>query len=192
MSNPTSKPESNPVPEPMFETDRLSVRHFQPSDLDAFAALCADPVVMRYVGDGTVLGREGVAEWLDVCQQKYAARGYGTSAVFERATGDFVGYCGVVRAPGNDFDELIYVYHVRRWGQGYATEAGRAMLRYVFEHSALERIYATIYPDNYASVRVAGKLGMHFERQETDEDGPVAFYVITRSGADSATQHARG
>lgn len=168
------------MPEAIFTTERLSVRHFHLDDLDDFATLCADPQVMRYVGDGTTLPRSEVARWIGVCQEKYAARGYGTSAVFER-DGNFVGYCGVVRAPGNDFDELIYVFHTRNWGRGYATEAAEAMLRYVFERAPLERIYATIYPENHASVHVVIKLGFTFEREELDDGARVAFYVIERS-----------
>ncbi len=68
-----------------------------------------------------------------------------------------------MRAPGNDFDELIYVYHVDTWGKGYATEANGAMLAYVFAHSTLERIYATIHVDNQPSIHVAQKIGMHFD-----------------------------
>jgi hypothetical protein len=40
---------------PLFETERLIVRHFAPSDLDDFAALCAEPNVMRMMGDGSTL-----------------------------------------------------------------------------------------------------------------------------------------
>ena len=101
-----------------FETERLMVRHFTPADLDDFASLCADPQVMRYMGDGNTLSRSAVAAWIDICQRKYVERGYGTSAVFEKHSGKFIGMCGVVRAPDNDFDELIYAYHVASWGQG--------------------------------------------------------------------------
>jgi RimJ/RimL family protein N-acetyltransferase len=167
----------------MFETERLLVRHFQPDDLDDFAALCADPRVMRYVDDGQGLPRERVAYWIEVCQQKYAARGYGTSAVFEKASGKFIGYCGVVRAPDRDFDELIYVYNVDAWGKGYAVEAGKAMLRYVFERSSLDCIYATIDPDNAASIKVATKLGFRFLRTETEDDGSRASYYLIERGS---------
>lgn len=54
----------------MFETDRLTARHFEKADLDDFAALCADVEVMRFVGDGTTLERAEVAHWIDVCQEK--------------------------------------------------------------------------------------------------------------------------
>lgn len=173
-------------PEILVTTERLLVRHFNPDDLDVFAALCADPEVMRYVGDGKTLPRSEVARWIDVCKQKYAARGYGTSAVFEKATGEFVGYCGVVRAPGNDFDELIYVFHRAAWGQGYATDFGRAMLGGVFAHSSLSKIYATVYADNHASRRVADKLSMTVEKETTEPNGePVIFYVISRDALET-------
>ncbi len=165
----------------MFRTERLTVRHFQPHDLDDFAALCADPAVMRYVGDGSTLDRADVAYWIEVCERRYAERGYGTSAVFERSSGDFVGYCGVVRAGDRNFDELVYVFHQRFWGGGYATEAGRAMLGHVFEISSLDEIAATIDPDNHASIRVAGKLGMVEQPGRDAGDGePTRFYAISR------------
>jgi RimJ/RimL family protein N-acetyltransferase len=86
-----------------------------------------------------------------------------------------------VRAPGNDFDELIYVFHRAAWGRGYATEVGRAMLGYVFVRSSLSKIYATVYADNHASRRVADKLGMTVEKEITDPNSePVIFYVISR------------
>ena len=163
----------------MFETERLLVRHFQTDDLNAFAELCADSEVMRYVGDGTTLSRTEVEHWIEVCQNKYATRGYGTSAVFEK-TGAFIGYCGVVRAPGHEFDELIYVFHQRAWGRGYAGEVGRAMLTYVFAHSSLTRIYATIDAANLPSQRVADKLGMRLEREITEPEGIVRVYVTER------------
>ena len=166
--------------QPLFETERLFVRHFEPDDLNNFADLCTDAEVMRYVGDGETLPRSEVARWIEVCQTKYATRGYGTSAVLEQASGVFIGYCGVVRAPGNDFDELIYVFHKRAWGRGYALEASKAMLEYVFRRSPLTHIYATIYADNHASQKVAEKLGMRFEKEVVEPEGVVRFYVVER------------
>lgn len=165
----------------LFETERLSVRPFEPDDLDVFAALCAEPRVMRYVGDGQGLPRDRVAYWIEVCQQRYTQRGYGTSAVFVKDTGKFIGYCGVVRPVENDFDELIYVFNVAAWGKGYATEVGRRMLDYVFERSSLDRIYATIHPDNAPSIHAAQKMGFTFDRVERDEDGsPTEFHHVDR------------
>lgn len=167
----------------LFETDRLMARHFDDADLDDFAALCGDAEVMRFVGDGTTLGRTKVAHWIDVCQEKYATRGYGTSAVFERSTGAFIGYCGVVRAPDKDFDELVYVFHQKFWGRGYATEIGREMLAYVFKISTLHEISATIDPSNQQSMQVAAKLGM---METSSADNTVSHWTIQRPGSNNA------
>jgi len=183
----------------LFRTNRLTVRQFDYGDLDEFAALCADPRVMRYVGDGRPLPRREVERWISVCHEKYARRGYGTSAVFERATGRFVGYCGVVRAPKNDFDELIYVLRLDAWRVGYASEVGRAMVAHVFSVSRLDRIHATIHPENAASVRVVEKLGFRLAQSRIDENGaPVDHYVVPReeqlpsaTSEDFATRTAR-
>lgn len=161
----------------MFETSRLRARHFEEDDLEDFAELCADPEVMRLVNDGSTLVRSDVAHWIKVCQEKYAQRGYGTSAIIERATGDFIGYCGVVRPSHQDFDELIYVFHQRFWGKGYATEIGRAMLDYVFGMSGLDSISATIDPSNEQSKHVAAKLGMI---ETPFADRTVSYWTIRR------------
>ena len=168
----------------IIETPRLTIRHFTLADLDDFAALCADPRAMAMMGDGATLPRAEVERWIGVCEQKYATRGYGTSAVFEKESGEFVGFCGVVRAPDNDFDEIIYAFRVDRWGRGYATECARGMLAYVFEHSRLDRIWATIDPRNASSIRVVEKLGFRFDRQEVEPDGvQVNYYFVERPPA---------
>lgn len=164
----------------LFETDRLLVREFTEADLDGFAALCADATAMQFMGDGSTLTREEVENWIQVCKRKYAERGYGTSAVFEKTSGEFIGFCGVIRAPNNDFDEIIYAFMPSRWGMGYATEVSRAMLDYVFSISSLDKIYATIHPENTASTRIMDKIGMRFEKKTTDEEGDVLFYVMER------------
>ena len=89
------------------------------------------------------------------------------------------GYCGVVRAPDRDFDELTYVFHQKFWGKGYATEIGREMLAHVFRISALRSISATIDPGNRQSKQVAAKLGM----VETPcADNAVSHWTVQRPG----------
>ncbi|GAA1114856.1 GNAT family N-acetyltransferase [Arthrobacter flavus] len=171
----------------MFETSRLYARHFKDDDLDEFAALCADSEVMRFVGDGPILTRDEVAHWIEVCQEKYAKRGYGTSAILEQKTGDFIGYCGVVRAPDRSFDELIYVLRRESWGKGYATEIGQAMLSYVFSVSRLDSISATIDPGSEPSKQVATKLAM---AESFTADSSVSYWSVRRPGDVAPTQNS--
>ncbi len=164
-----------------FETERLLVRHLDPDDLDELATLCADPITMQYMGDGETLPREECARWIDICQAKYRDRGYGTSGVFERATRDFIGICGVIRAPDRNFDEIIYAYAPRYWGKGYATEVARSMLNYVFNLSSLTKIYATIHNENHISQRMMAKIGMVFVEDQHEADGNITkVYLIKK------------
>ena len=163
-----------------FETDRLQVRHLTLNDLDDLAALCADPVAMQYMDDGETLSREICEKWIGICQDKYAGRGYGTSGVYEKDSGKFVGICGVVRAPENDYDEIIYALGQPYWGKGYATEVAGAMLDYVFEISELDEIYATIHAENIASQKMMAKLSMPHLKDDTNEDGSITRVYVTR------------
>jgi RimJ/RimL family protein N-acetyltransferase len=157
----------------IYETERLQVRHFSIDDLDDFAEINADSVVSKYMGDGEILSRETTAKWIGVCEEKYRTRGYGTSAVFEKSSGAFVGFCGVIRTPENDYDEIIYALSQSYWGQGYATEVAQAMLDYVFAISELDEIYATIHHKNETSLAMMPKLGMTFVEDIQEDDGSI-------------------
>lgn len=161
-----------------FETDRLIVRGVEFDDLDPFAALCADPIAMQYMDDGSTLDLATVERWIGICHTKYRERGYGTSAVIEKASGAFIGFCGVIRAPDNDFDEIVYALAQSAWGKGYATEVAQAMLRYVFSISNLKEIYATINSNNQASLRMMDKIGMQYHQSLVEEDGSITKYFI--------------
>ena len=166
-----------------YETPRLIVRHINMDDLDAFAALCADAETLRYVGDGTTLPRSEVDRWIGICQQKYQSPGFGTSAIVDKASGEFIGYCGVVKTPDRDFYEIIYTLRRDQWGKGLATEAAHGMLAYVFGMSDLAKIYATIHPNNLPSQHIMTKLGMIFEREEEDADGRTLVFAMPRPTA---------
>lgn len=165
----------------VFETERLVVRHLRDDDVDDFAALCGDPVAMRYMGDGQPLTREQTARWIEVSQANYRARGYGCFAVTLKPEDRLIGFCGLVGPPLQERVELIYAFAQPFWGRGLATEVAQAAIVYGFGCHGLERIEATIYPANHASQRVLEKIGMIFQRRETDEHGvDTDFYAATR------------
>jgi len=167
-----------------FETERMQVCHLTPDDIEDLYALCSDPLAMQYMGDGELLTHEQCVEWIDICQKKYRERGYGTSGVYDKTTGEFMGFCGVVRAPDNDFDEIIYALNQPYWGRGYATEVARGMLDYVFEVSELDEIYATIHENNLISQKMMPKLGMTFVEDRLEDDNTITkVYVIKRPTA---------
>ena len=86
-----------------------------------------------------------------------------TFAITLRHTGELVGAMGLVISREHDRAEIGYWIAVEHWNRGYATEAGRAVMRYGFEEFNLNRILALVFARNPASGRVLQKLGMRHE-----------------------------
>lgn len=165
----------------IVETKRILLRYFELSDGDAMMHVFGDAEVMRY-GDG-VQTRLWVDAWLRNCLENYQSHGFGPYAVVERSSGDVIGYCGLSYFPDfNGQEEIELGYRMQRaaWGYGYATEAARAVRDFAFYTLNIRRLIALIDPMNVASLRVAEKIGMHYEADAMLEgyDHPDRVYVI--------------
>ena len=165
----------------IVKTERLILRYFEPIDSQAMMDVFGDAEVMRF-GDG-VQTREWVEAWLRTCLENYQRRGFGPYAVVEQSTGDVIGYCGLFYFPDmHGQPEIELGYRLRRaaWGQGYATEAARLVRDYAFHTLHIKRLIALIDPDNVPSIRVAEKIGLHYESEVMLEgyDHPDHVYVI--------------
>ena len=105
-------------------------------DLDAYAALCADPEVMQYIGDGSTRTRSQCAEQLRSFEQTWDERGFGLFAMELASTGDLIGFAGL--ALPAFLPEIMPAVEIgwrlarRYWQQGYATEAAQAVLAFGF------------------------------------------------------------
>ena len=145
-------------------TERLLLRPFAPSDLDAVAAYHADPGTMAHMG-GT-RSREWVATFLDWHRKRCLESGYGLWAMVERATGRVVGDAGLQELGGPPAiagHRLRYMVAPTHRGQGYATEAARAVLDAAFRVLRLEEVKAITHPANEVSQRVLERIGMTAE-----------------------------
>lgn len=167
----------------VLKTERLLLRQVQFSDVAALMNIFGDAEVMRF-GDG-VQPREGVEGWIQTCHESYAVHGFGPYAVVEQSSAEVIGYCGLYYfLDVNSQPEIEIGYRLRRsvWGLGYASEAGHAVRDYAFETLRLRRLIAIIDPANTASIRVAEKIGMHYESEVMFEgyDHPDHVYVIER------------
>ena len=153
----------------VLETERLVLRHVVAEDADAVAALWADPEVMHFMGGPRPAERtrkfvrearpEPIALWTTVL----------------RETDAFVGDCGLVEkeVDGRTEVELTCVLNKAFWGRGLATEAARALCRYVFETLGRDRVIALVDLENTASARVAQKAGLAYERTTVRPSGKV-------------------
>ncbi len=175
-----------------IETERLRLRPFQAEDADAVRQLVGDWEVARSLPNVPYpYGPDQAADWINHTRRGLAAGSEVTLAVTRRG-GDLVGAVGLTLSPHGRSAELGYWIGQPHWGQGLATEASAAILRYGFERLGLRRVDATTLAYNKASVRVLEKIGLTFER-ETSRDfrnlgglRPVAVYAVTQG------RHAAG
>jgi RimJ/RimL family protein N-acetyltransferase len=138
---------------------------FCEADLDAYAQMCADPEVMRYLGTGQTLSRADTWRQMAMLLGHWQLRGYGMWAVEERASGNLIGRIGFLNPEGWPGFELGWMLGRDYWGHGFATEGARAALAYGFKELQQERIISLIRPRNVASIRVAERLGERFEKR---------------------------
>jgi len=165
----------------VIETPRLLLRTFRRADLPAYAALNADPEVMRYLG-GAISAAESddIAAW---AQETYATQHMGLLAIERRADGEFLGMCGLHHVSWYPDIEIGWRLARDFWGNGYATEAAAAWLEYGFQTLALPRVISISDVPNVRSIAVMKRLGMTLDHEtELEEDGEkfdAAVYAIT-------------
>jgi len=162
-----------------LRTERLALRLLAADDLEDYAALYADPDVVRFIGDGKSATREESAEWLERTLHRNAALGWEMRTV-RLHDGTFVGRCGVARheLDHGTVHEVGYILAREHWGRGYATEAATAVRDHALDALGLRRLVALVAVGNDASVRVAEKLGMAFEREVPFHGRTTRMYAL--------------
>jgi RimJ/RimL family protein N-acetyltransferase len=130
---------------PTLATQRLTLRAFTATDLDALAPIYADPVVSRYIGDGTPADRAATWRALAGMLGHWQLRGYGMWALIEQATGRLIGRAGLYNPDGWPGLEAGWLLARDRWGHGFATEAGHAVLAYAFTQVSADHVISIIH-----------------------------------------------
>lgn len=149
---------------PTLVTARLALRPFALADAPEVQRLAGAREVAEMTSHIPHPYPNGAAEeWIGGHRQRFARGVELVLAVTLRAGGALVGAMGLVVEQEARRAELGYWIGVPYWGQGYATEAARALVDYGFRVMGLHRIVATHFTRNPASGRVMQKLGMRYE-----------------------------
>ena len=154
---------------------------FRQDDLDAYAAICADVEVMRYLGDGKPLARPDTWRQIAMILGHWQLRGYGLFALEEKATGTLIGRTGIFEPEGWPGFEVGWMLRRQSWGKGYATEAARRVLRYAFTEMDREHVISLIRQANAPSIRVAERLGERLEGRAVIFGQEALVYGIDRT-----------
>jgi RimJ/RimL family protein N-acetyltransferase len=164
----------------ILETERLFLRRLVLEDLDALYALYSDPVVRQYFPEGTLTLEETreELEWFLNGHPRHPE--LGLWATIHKESGQFIGRCGLLPWTIDDqFEvEIAYMLGKEYWGQGLASEAARGIAQYARETLGITRLICLIDHDNAASIRVATKCGMSFEKEGLDDKGPYVLYSM--------------
>lgn len=167
-----------------MDTPRLRLRTFRTADLPLLVAMNADPAVMAHLGGP--MAPEASLAMAEAIQRRFGAEGTGMIAVERRADGAFLGIAGLNRLRWYPDDlEVGWRLLPAHWGQGYATEAGRAWLGHAFRRHGAARVISVADVPNTRSRAVMARLGMRLDHVATLQEGEdrfeAAVHVIARA-----------
>lgn len=169
---------------PRIETARLSLQPFTRDDADSLHRMWTEPAVRKYLWDDVVIPHETAVEVVQSSLDSFAEHGFGYWTVCLKDTAEQIGFCGLRHFQEDGVDdqevEILYGLDPKHWGNGYATEAANAVLRFGFEQLGLERIFAGADPPNQDSFRVIERLGMTFSRHTKVGGLEAIYYMIGR------------
>jgi RimJ/RimL family protein N-acetyltransferase len=164
----------------ILETGRLFLREYVEEDAEAFFKLNSDPEVLQFVPDKQLLNVEQARQILvDHPIADYRKYGFGRGACILKSTGEQIGFAGLKYL--EELGEVDVAFRLVRthWGQGFATEAALASVRFGFTDLSLKRIIGLVMPENIASVRVLEKTGLHYAETVMFWGSQFSKYVIT-------------
>ncbi len=154
----------DPLEIPTLKTESLRLRAFGKNDVDDYAALYADPEVLRHLANSQEPWDRGrSSRHLAFLLGHWRIWDAGMWAVEHRETGEFLGSVGFAAPEGWPGFELAWILARRYWGNGYATEAAAAALAHAFTVWKKDRVVSFIRAENRASIRVAERIGERLE-----------------------------
>ena len=173
---------------PTIESARLILRDWRDEDVDAWAAMNADPRVTEFLGGPYTRER---SEWsAGEIRRRLTSDGYGWWAVEVRDGAPFAGVIALQRVP---FEaaftpayEIGWRFACEQWGRGFATEGARAALRHAFDRLGWSEVVAFTTVRNLRSRRVMERLGMtydpsdDFENPKVEAGNPLRPHVLYR------------
>lgn len=148
-----------------LHSERLGFRHWSADDLDLALALWGDAAVTRLIGGP--FDRAAVQARLEAEIAMQKVHGIQYWPFFLRASGVHAGCCGLrPYEPDSTVYEIGFHLRPSCWGQGYASEAARAVIAYAFDIRGAAALFAGHHPANEASRHLLLKLGFVYTHDE--------------------------
>ena len=181
-------------------TERLILRRYTHDDIPDVLAFVSQPSVAKVTAERVPATEEGVREYIDlqISYQPFEEDRTFELAVERKEDGRVIGLVGMIRKDHGQ-GEVGWAFGVEYRGQGYATEAARALMPYGFNALGLRRIHADTGIDNQASMRMMERLEMRREgllRGAVYEEGKwvdrVAYAILADEWCDAGASGRLG
>jgi RimJ/RimL family protein N-acetyltransferase len=169
-------------------TPRLTLRRPIASDLERLFAIYGDPATHQFNPFGPLLKIEQAQALLEKWTRHWDQQGYGQWAIASRADPEHViGFGGIDARYFLEVERinLGYRFAPDAWGQGYATELGRAALEFGLIELKLAEIFAIVRPTHQGSIRILEKIGMRVHGELDDVPGQAPSLVFNIRPLDS-------
>ncbi|NGP45880.1 GNAT family N-acetyltransferase [Bacillaceae bacterium SIJ1] len=165
----------------MLESERLLYKRYELADLPFYCKMWQHPDVVRYIGNGSPKTADEAERSLRYWALPLYEERLGLYQIIDKKTKAPMGHAGLVRqqVEGRTEIEIGYWLLPEYWGYGYAKEAASTMKAYGEAELGLSRLICLIHPEHPASIFVALKTGMHYEKTSVYNGRDVLVYATT-------------
>lgn len=149
----------------VLETERLVLRMVSIDDAEFVLKLLNEPSFLQYIGDKGVRNLDDARQYvLNGPVASYEKNGFGLYLVELKDGGTPIGISGLVKRDTLPDPDIGFAFLPAFWSKGYALESAAAVMNYARATLGLNRILAITSPDNEASAKLLGRIGLRFER----------------------------
>ena len=162
------------------ESDRLIYRKLVESDFDAWLPFHQEPTSMQYWSGPREEPKVACSKWFDKVYYRYDNELGGHNALISKATGAFIGMCGLLIQTVDNMEELEIGYSIlpEYWKKGYASEAAIKCREYATENKLRDSLISIIHIDNLPSRKVALNNGMELDKKTSYKGIPVDIFRV--------------
>lgn len=149
----------------ILETENLQLREMVQDDFEPLYEFLSDPETMSFYP--APYTKSGVQEYIDKNIDRYLFIGCGLWSIILKSSHKLIGDCGITIQHIDGVDEYEIGYHLNKkyWGNGYATEAAKAVKKYGFNTLGMNKLCSYMAADHWPSRMVAERNGMTIEKK---------------------------
>ena len=148
------------------------------NDLEIFHKTNINPSVREFLWDNQEIPESLSAEVIKEVEERFNQDNWGLWKVINSSNSNYIGYVGLWCFFDEDQPQLLYALLPEHTGNGYATEASKAVVRYAFKQLGFNYLIAAMDKPNTGSVNVCKRLGMDFGEEKEVEGKPTLFFRL--------------